>query len=66
MSQSVTFLKPWQLFYKAWKVYEIQAKITGKSRRVPEGTWVLREGMEIPCQYTSIGPKIHKKTVEKN
>ena len=34
---------------KAWKVYEIQAKITGKSRRAPEGTWVLGEGIEIPC-----------------
>ena len=26
---------------KAWKVYEIQAKINGKSRRAPEGTCVL-------------------------
>ena len=39
---------------KAWKVHEIQTKITGKSRRVPEGTWALGEGIEIPCQYTII------------
>ena len=41
MSQSVTF--PAILFplRKAWKVYEIQATITGKPRRVPEGTWIL-------------------------
>ena len=50
---------------KAWKVYEIQAKITGKSRRAPEGTWVLGGGMEIPCQYTIIEPKIHKKNCRK-
>ena len=50
---------------KAWKVYEIQAKITGKSRRAPEGTWVLGGGIEIPCQYTIIGPKIHKKNCRK-
>ena len=50
---------------KAWKVYEIQAKITGKSRRVPEGTWVLGGGIEIPFQYTIIGPKIHKKNCRK-
>ena len=50
---------------KAWKVYEIQAKITGKLRRALEGTWVLRGGIEIPCQYTIIGPKIHKKNCRK-
>ena len=50
---------------KAWKVYEIQAKITGKSRRAPEGTWVLGGGIEIPCQYKIIGPKIHKKYCRK-
>ena len=50
---------------KAWNVYEIQAKITGKSRRVPEGTWVLGGGIEIPFQYTIIGPKIHKKNCRK-
>ena len=50
---------------KAWKVYEIQAKITGKSRRAPEGAWVLGRGIEIPCQYTIIEPKIHKKNCRK-
>ena len=50
---------------KAWKVYEIQAKITGKSWRAPEGTWVLGGGIELPCQYTIIGPKIHKKNCRK-
>ena len=50
---------------KAWKVYEIKAKITGKSRRAPEGTWVLEGGIEIPSQYTIIGPKIHKKNCRK-
>ena len=50
---------------KAWKVYEIQAKIAGKSRRAPEGTWVLGGGIKIPCQYTIIGPKIHKKDCRK-
>ena len=49
-----------------WKVYEIQAKITGKSRRTPEGSWVLGGGIEIPCQYTIVGPKVLKRTVEKN
>ena len=50
---------------KAWKVYEIQAKITGKSRRAPEVSWVLGGGIEISCQYTIIGPKIHKKNCRK-
>ena len=50
---------------KAWKVYEIQAKIIGKSRCVPEWTWVLGRGIEIPCQYTIIGPNIHKKNCRK-
>ena len=50
---------------KAWKVYEIEAKITRKSRRAPEGTWVLGGGIEIPCQYTIIGPKINKKNCRK-
>ena len=50
---------------KAWKVYEIQAKITGKSRRAPEGAWILGGGIKFPCQYTIIGPKIIKRTVEK-
>ena len=46
---------------KVWKVYEIQAKITGKSQRAPERTLVLGGGIEIPCHYTIIGLKIHKK-----
>ena len=50
---------------KACKVYEIQSKITGKSRHVPEGAWVLGGGIELPCQYTIIGPKIHKKNCRK-
>ena len=50
---------------KAWKVYKIQAKVTGKSRRAPEGIWVLGGGIEIPCQYNIIGPKIHKKYYRK-
>ena len=50
---------------KAWKVYEIQAKITEKSRRAPEGTWVLGGRIEIPCQYTIIEPKIHRKNCRK-
>ena len=45
--------------------YEIQARITGKLRRAPEGTWVLGGEIEIPCQYTIIGPKIHKKNCRK-
>ena len=39
---------------KAWKVYEIQ-----------EGTWVLGGGIEIPCKFTIIGPKIRKKNYRK-
>ena len=50
---------------KAWKVYEIQAKITGKSRRAPGRTWVFGGGAEIPSQYTIIGPKIRKKNCRK-
>ena len=69
MSQLVTFLKSWQLnlfpLCKAWKFYEIQAKINGKSRRAPVGTCVLGGGIEIPCQYTIIGPKIHKNNSRK-
>ena len=51
---------------KAWKVYKIQAKITGKSRHAPEGTWVLGGGIKIPCQYTIIGPNIDKKNCRKD
>ena len=51
---------------KVWKVYEIQAKITGKSRRAQEGTWLHGGGLEIPCQYNIIGPKINKKYCRKN
>ena len=36
-------------FRKAWKVYEIKAKIPGKSRRAPEGSRVLGGGIEMPC-----------------
>ena len=50
---------------KVWKAYEIQPKITGKSQRAPEGTWVLGGRIEIPCQYTIIGPKTHKKNCRK-
>ena len=50
---------------KAWKVYEIQAKITGKSQHMSEGTWVHGGGIGIPCQYTIIEPKIHKKNCRK-
>ena len=47
------------------KVYEIQVKITGKSRFAPEGTSVLGGGIEIPCQYTIIEPKIRKRNFRK-
>ena len=50
---------------KAWKVYETEAEIPGKSRRAPEGAWVLGGGIENPCQYTIIGSKIHKKNCRK-
>ena len=43
---------------KAWKVYEIQVTITGKSRHAPEGAWILGGGIEIPCQHTIFGSKI--------
>ena len=46
---------------KQWKIYEINVEITGKSRRAPEGTWVLGGGIELPCKYTILGPKIHRK-----
>ena len=48
-----------------WKVYEIPAKITGKSWFTPEGTSVLGGGIEIPCQYTIIEPKIRKRNCRK-
>ena len=50
---------------KAWKFYDILAQITVKSRRAPERTWVLGGRMEIHCQYTIVGPKIHKKKCRK-
>ena len=31
-----------------WKVLNITAKITGRHRRVPEGTWVPGGGIELP------------------
>ena len=46
-------------------MYEVQAKVTGKSRSAPEGTWVLGGGIETPYQYTIIGPKIYKKNCRK-
>ena len=52
--------------HKAWKVYEIQAKITGESRRAPEGTWVLGGGIEMPVSIPLLDQKFIKKTVEKN
>ena len=51
---------------KAWKVYEIQAKITGKSRRAPEGTWVLGGGIETLVSIPLLDQKFIKRTVEKN
>ena len=51
MSQSVTFLKPWKLFYFHF---------------VKRGKFmILGGGIEIPCQYNIIGPKIHKKYCRK-
>ena len=32
---------------------------------MPEGTWAVGGGIEIPCQYTIIGPKVHKKNCRK-
>ena len=31
-----------------WKVLNITAKITGRHRRAPEGTWVPGGGIELP------------------
>ena len=50
---------------KSWKVYEITCTITGRSKKVPEGTWVLHGGIELPCRYFLYGPKIRKKEVRK-
>ena len=32
-------------------------KCSGESRNVPEGTWMLRGGIEIPCIYQIYGCK---------
>ena len=45
---------------KEWKLYKVTATITGEKRRLPEGTWVLGGGIEVPCTYYLYGPKIHK------
>ena len=36
----------------------------GEKIRAPEGTWVLGEGIELPCTYYSYGPQIHKCNVK--
>ena len=49
---------------KEWKLYKVTATITGEIRRVPERTWVLGGGIELPCTYYLYGPKIHKCNVK--
>ena len=62
------FQKHWQksLFplMKEWKLYKVTATITVEKRRVPDGTWVLGGGIELPCTYYLYGPKIHKCNVK--
>ena len=50
---------------KSRKIYEITCIITGQSKKVPEGTWVLGGGIELPCRYFLYGPKIRKREVRK-
>ena len=50
---------------KAWKVYEIQAKITGNSRRAPEGLGFLEEEKKSLVSIPLLDQKFIKRTVEK-
>ena len=38
-------------------------KCSGESRNVPEGTWMLRGGIEIPCIYQIYGCKKKKQNI---
>lgn len=44
-----------------WKVLNITAKITGKYRRAPEGTWFPGSNIKLPCTYFLYRAKILKK-----
>ena len=39
--------------------------MSGEKRVAPEGTWVLRSGIEIPAKFYVYGAKIHKFHVRK-
>ena len=70
MSQSVTFLKPWQLFYFHFvKREEKFMKFKQKSLRSQDlrekGIYVFGEVIEIPCQYTIYVPKNHEKNYKR-
>ena len=40
---------------KEWKVYRVNATISGEKRKAPERTWVLGGGIEIRCKYFLYG-----------
>ena len=46
-----------------WKIYFTKAIISENHRAAPEGKWLSGRGIEIPCNYKLLGPKIHKKFV---
>ena len=41
----------------------MDSEVTGDPRPVPEGKWVIGDGIEIPCKYKLHGLKIVKKEV---
>ena len=43
-----------------WKIYKVNATISGEKRKVPEGTWVFGGGIQISCKYFLYLPAIHK------
>ena len=48
-------------FKKEWKIYRVNATISGEKRKVAERTWVIiGGGIEIPCKYFLYGPVIKR------
>ena len=47
-------------------IIRITAIIDAEHRRVPEGTWIPGEGIEIPCTYKIYSANINKRTIRRN
>ena len=49
-----------------WTTIRITAVIDAEHRRAPEGTWIPRGGIKIPCTYKIYSAKINERTIRRH